>query len=54
MSQHLSAHLQSGNCCPGIFMVSTESKPLHVLDFLVLAAYASAPAEWLDWIKYLD
>ena len=54
MSQHLSAHLKAGNRCPGIFMVSTESKPIQVLDFLVLAAHASAAAEWQDWIKYLD
>jgi hypothetical protein len=34
-------------------MIATDSKPLEVLEFLVLAAYASAPAEWQDWIKYL-
>jgi hypothetical protein len=54
MAQHLSEHLAAGNHCPGIFMVSTESKPVPVLDYLVLAAYASEPAEWMDWIKYLD
>ena len=35
-------------------MVQPDSKPLHILEFLVLAAYASEPAEWRDWIKYLD
>src|SRR5437870_3756285 len=53
MNRHLSAHLAGENHCPGIFMVSTESKPVEVLEFLVLAAHASEPAEWLDWIKYL-
>jgi hypothetical protein len=54
MNQHLREHLAAGNHCPGIFMVPTESKPVQVLDFLVLAAHASEPAEWVDWIKYLD
>jgi len=35
-------------------MVPIESKPVQALDFLVVAAHASEPAEWLDWIKYLD
>lgn len=54
MSRHLSDHLAAGNHCPGIFMVSTASTPVRVGEFLVLAAYASEPVEWLDWIKYLD
>lgn len=35
-------------------MVPTESKPVQVLEFLVLAAHASEPSEWVDWIKYVD
>jgi hypothetical protein len=54
MAPHLTAHLAAGNHCSGIFMVRAESKPIQVLEFLVLAAYASEPAEWLDSIKYLD
>ena len=54
MSRHLSDRLAAGNHCPGIFLVSTESKPIQVLDFLVLAAHASAPAEWQDCIRYVD
>jgi hypothetical protein len=53
MSDHLRGHLESGNHSPGIFMVLPESKPVEVVDYLVLAAYASDPAEWIDWIKYL-
>src|SRR5947209_10349802 len=54
MSRHLSEHLGAGNHCPGIFMVSVDSKPIQVLEFLVLAAHASEATEWLDWIKYVD
>jgi hypothetical protein len=54
MGRHLADHLAAGNHCPGIFLVPIESKPVRILEFLVLAAYASKPAEWLDWIKYLE
>jgi hypothetical protein len=54
MAGHLAEHLAAGNHCPGIFMVPVEGKPLELLEFLVLAAYASQPDEWTDWIKYLD
>ena len=50
---HLSRHLQAGHHCPGIFMLARDSRALAVLDFLVLAAHASHPSEWRDWIKYL-
>jgi hypothetical protein len=35
-------------------MVATDSRPLAVLEFLVLAAYASDPREWMDWVKYVE
>jgi hypothetical protein len=54
MGRHLSEHLAAAHHCPGIFMVATESKPIEVLEFLILAVYASEPAEWQDWIKYLS
>ena len=54
MPGHLADHLAGGHHCPGIFMVSRTSRPLEVLEFLILAAYASEPAEWRDWIKYVD
>jgi hypothetical protein len=53
MSRHLSEHLAAGNHCPGIFMVGSETKPVNIVEFLALAAYASEPVEWQDWIKYL-
>lgn len=53
MSQHLAEHLAAGHHCPGIFLVLPDSKPVEVVEFLVLAAHASAASEWRDWIKYL-
>ena len=54
MRQHLTEHLAVGNHSPGIFMVLPDSKVVRIVEFLVIAAYASEPAEWLDWIKYAD
>lgn len=54
MSQHLVEHQAAGNHCPGIFLVLSDSKPVNVVTFLVLAAYASESSEWRDWIKYVD
>ncbi len=49
----MAGNLTSGHHCPGIFTVSRTSRSVEVFDFLVLAAYASEPAEWRDWIKYV-
>jgi hypothetical protein len=38
---------------PGIFMVQPSAKMADVLDFLVLAAYASDVSEWRDQIRYI-
>lgn len=54
MGGHLAEHLAAGNHCPGIFMLRNDSKPVHVLEFLIVAAYASESTEWQDWIKHLD
>ncbi len=54
MSGHLAEHLAAGNHCSGIFMVLSDGKPVQVVEFLVLAAYASEPPEWRDWIKYVN
>jgi hypothetical protein len=53
LPDHLADHLTAGHHCPGIFMVSPSHRPVETLEFLVLAAHASEPAEWRDWIKYL-
>jgi hypothetical protein len=54
MPDHLRRHLEGGRHCPGVFMLARDSRAPGVLEFLVLAAYASEPAEWRDWIKYLS
>ncbi|MFO0964437.1 MAG: DUF5615 family PIN-like protein [Gemmataceae bacterium] len=54
LSRHLAEHLAAGHHCPGIFLVLTDAKPPDVLDFLILAAYASDPAEWKDWINHVQ
>src|SRR5262245_51977534 len=53
MPRHLADHLADGGHCAGLFILSHMSKPIEVLEFLTLVAYASEPAEWRDWIKYL-
>jgi hypothetical protein len=53
MPAHLAQHLQDGRHVPGIFMVQPSAKMADVLDFLVLAAYASDVSEWRDQIRYI-
>jgi uncharacterized protein DUF5615 len=53
MPIHLADHLAAGRHCPGIFMLPIDSAIQSVINFLVLAAYASQPQEWLDRIEYL-
>ena len=50
---HLINHLQSGRHVPGIFSVDPRATMAEVIEFLVLAAHASEPAEWLDHIRYV-
>ena len=54
MGQHLGDHLAAGNHSPGVFLIHCDSKPVEVVEFLVLAAYASESSEWRDWIKYVS
>jgi hypothetical protein len=53
MPKYLAQHLQDGRHVPGIFMVQPSSKMADVLDFLVLAAYASDVSDWRDQIRYI-
>ena len=53
MAMHLSNFLAAGRHSPGLFMVSPKMSLHDVLAYLVLAAYASDPAEWSDRIQYL-
>ena len=53
MATHLAEHLQAGHHCPGIFSVRLKGAAHEVIEYLVLATYASEPGEWQDWIKYI-
>lgn len=50
---HLGEHLRAGSHSPGIFIVRDRVHVSDVLEFLILAAYASEPDEWRDRIQYL-
>jgi predicted nuclease of predicted toxin-antitoxin system len=49
----LSDHLQSGHHSPGVFLIRKGSHLRDVIDFLVLAAYASEPWEWKDRCQFI-
>jgi hypothetical protein len=49
---HLSDHLAAGHRSPGVFLVR-DVPMIKVVDFLVIAAYASEPAEWFDQYFYI-
>jgi hypothetical protein len=53
MAYHLAEHLKAGHHSPGIFLVRLKSNPAEVIEYLVLAMYASDPSEWLDWINFI-
>ena len=52
MPAHLEHHLRAGRHVPGIFMIHSAAKMAEVIEFLVLAAYASSADEWRDQIRY--
>lgn len=53
MPGHLREHLAAHGHSPGV-MVIRQSVPLReIADFLVLAAYATEPAEWADGVHYI-
>jgi hypothetical protein len=45
MPRHLSDHLAKGNHSPGVFLVRPRASVPEVLEFLVLVAHVSEPAE---------
>lgn len=53
LTDHLAAHLASGHHSPGIMVPRPAVGRRAVLEFLVLAAYASEPHEWRDAIWYI-
>ena len=50
---HLEDHLKSGRESPGIFLIRRTSTISLVVHFLVLAAHASEPEEWVNRVAYV-
>jgi hypothetical protein len=52
LAKHLAAHWATGAHSPGIFLL--RSVPLSdIVEFLVMAAYASEPEEWENQLTYI-
>jgi len=52
MPGFLNQHLQSGQHSPGVLILRPGCLLPEVIDFLVVAAYASDPLDWLDQVQY--
>jgi len=53
MRRHLINHLSAGRHSHGVMRIRKTSTPVEVVEFLVVAAYASDPAEWQDQFRYI-
>ena len=53
MPSHLEEHLLAGRHSPGVFLVRQGTPIPALIEFLVLAAHASEPAEWENRIEYI-
>ena len=53
MPSHLAAHLAAGRHSPGVMTIKPGVPLREILEFLVLAAYATDPAEWADANRYV-
>ena len=53
MATHLAEHLASGHHSPGVFTLRRGFSLPELVSFLVLAAYATDPAEWKDQISFV-
>jgi hypothetical protein len=53
MPSHLNQHLQAGRRSPGILILRPGCRIPEVVDFLVIAAYASDPLDWQDQVQYI-
>jgi len=51
---HLADHLRAGGHSPGIFMIRHSARVISLCEFLIVAAYASEPHEWIDRITYIE
>ena len=53
MQMHLQDHIQSGRSSPGLLLVRPQAGVPEVLEFLIAAAYASEPGEWIDQCRFI-
>jgi hypothetical protein len=53
MATHLAEHLASGHHSPGVFTLRPGFPLPELVSFLVLAAYATDPAEWQDQVSFV-
>jgi predicted nuclease of predicted toxin-antitoxin system len=53
MPGHLGDHLRGGRQSPGVFTIRTDVKIQEIVEYLMLAAHASDPAEWMNRVSYL-
>jgi hypothetical protein len=53
MSKHLAEHLKAGHHSPVVMTLRPEVPLRIVLEFLILAAYATDPEEWADTNRFV-
>jgi hypothetical protein len=53
MPLHLANHLAQGRHSPGVFMIRPHTPLPQIVSFLVDAAYASDPPEWVDRVHFI-
>jgi hypothetical protein len=53
MATHLADHLAASRHSPGVFTLRPATQIPVIVTYLVLAAYASDPAEWQDQITFI-
>jgi hypothetical protein len=53
MLTYFQKHVQAGNHSPGLFLLRPLVPITDIIDFLVIAAYASDADEWLDVWRYI-
>lgn len=53
LPRFLAEHLTAGHSSPGVFLVRRETSIPELIEFLVLAAYASEAEEWKDQVSFI-
>jgi hypothetical protein len=53
MRSDLTAHLQAGHHCAGLFIIRPRATIRQIVDYLVVSAYAADPAALRDCYEYI-